>query len=47
MKRLLIVTVSTLLGVAALSAPASAAPPRCLPVPDLDGHVWTLCLPAR
>lgn len=35
---------------AGFAAPAQAAPqappvpgPDCLPVPDLDGHVWYLC----
>lgn len=35
---------------AGLAGPAVAAPPAppvpgpdCLPVPDLDGHVWYLC----
>jgi hypothetical protein len=27
-----------------ISRPASASPiPRCVPIPDGDGHVWMLC----
>ena len=41
MRRLLLALVPALAVVAALAAPASAS--SCLNVPDLNGHVWTVC----
>jgi hypothetical protein len=41
-RRLLLVLVSTVAVLGALSAPAVAGPP-CVLLPDLDGHVWTFC----
>ncbi|HUR50525.1 MAG TPA: hypothetical protein VMZ11_00205 [Mycobacteriales bacterium] len=50
MRRPLAVLVLTVAALAGLAVPAQAAfqpppvpGPDCLPVPDLDGHVWYLC----
>ena len=44
MRRLLAVLVLAVAVTPALAGAASANPlPECIPVPDLDGHVWYLC----
>ena len=45
MRRLLALIGLTLLVTAGLAAPAQARElvPRCVLVPDLDGHVWQVC----
>ena len=41
--RIAVLLAAVVLGSLAVATPASAAA-KCIPVPDLDGHVWELCL---
>ena len=44
MRRLLAVLALAVAASPALGGVASANPiPQCIPVPDLEGHVWYLC----
>lgn len=44
LRRLLAVLVLAAAMLPALGAVASANPvPQCVPVPDLDGHIWYVC----
>jgi hypothetical protein len=44
-RRLLAVLALTFVATPLLGGAASADPlPVCIPVPDLDGHVWELCI---
>lgn len=43
MRRALLVLLATSAALLVSAAPASASA-KCLLVPDLEGHVWTVCL---
>jgi len=44
-RRLLVVLALAVAATPLLGGAASADPlPQCFPVPDLEGHVWQLCI---